>query len=147
MGHRRRVWCWDKQWNEPECKMLAEYNVNRKAAGRKRQRPSRMINGGKMIICIRVIPYGQIRVRAVYVRHGAEGPPRAPGTGTVCTVHVGGIREGTEKEEWGVDEGEEQEQERPTIHWHQSHGMAPQMISPEAPSGTSEKGDVTTLEV
>ncbi|KAJ6475184.1 hypothetical protein DFH09DRAFT_1107195 [Mycena vulgaris] len=40
-------WRRDKQWNEPECKMLAEYNVNRKAAGRERQCHSRMRDGGK----------------------------------------------------------------------------------------------------
>ncbi|KAJ6526695.1 hypothetical protein B0H19DRAFT_1084288 [Mycena capillaripes] len=67
-------------------------NVNRKAAGRKRQRPSRMIDGGKMIIRIRVIPSGQIRSRGA-----AEGSRYG--------YRVGGSQEEMEKEEWGVDEG------------------------------------------
>ncbi|KAJ6552434.1 hypothetical protein DFH09DRAFT_1085919 [Mycena vulgaris] len=59
-GNRDRVKCtcdlcvqWrrDKQWNEPEHKMLAEYDANKKAAGREWQRHSRMRDGGKIIIC------------------------------------------------------------------------------------------------
>ncbi|KAJ6548689.1 hypothetical protein B0H19DRAFT_1074519 [Mycena capillaripes] len=126
--------------------MLAEYNVNRKAAGRKRQHPSRMIDGGKMII--RIWSYRMHRYGSVPYTYGTEQRGRRGFPVRVPYVHIGGSQEGTEKEEWGVDEGEGQKQERPTIRWHQSHGMATQMISPEAPSGpgTSEKGDVTTLD-